>query len=166
MDAEVTLQGETMPVVVLTGLDAPDADALFTEVAQALRERGWVAPTFLEALRKREREFPTGLDFGRFHAALPHVDPEHVHTSALVVAVNRRPVTFQAMDNPARALSCRLAVFPMLRDATKQVPFLVAATGSLQQPGFYEQLSSAEDPEQVAALLRGALERANREEAG
>jgi galactitol PTS system EIIA component len=157
VESNVRLGDEAMPVLVLRGVAAGNAGELFALVGAELAGRGWVAPTFGQALVQRERQFPTGLDFGRFTAALPHADTEHARRSALAVVLTQEPVEFRAMDDPNRALACRLVIVPVLTDPGKQVPFLSATTTALQQPGFYEALIEAPDEEAVAGLLQRAF---------
>jgi len=154
MEWQTTIDGETMPILILWHLPVHDRDALFASIYRELLDRGWVRETFLEALKRREQEYPTGLNFGDFAVAVPHVDCEHVRQSALVVALAEQPVTFQAMDDASRALSCRLAILPALATADHQVAFLSAIVTGLQQPGFYQQIMAAASPEAVVELLK------------
>jgi PTS system galactitol-specific IIA component len=158
MEATVRLGGEAMPLLVLRDLAVADAHGLFGTVAAELGGRGWVGPDFAEALRRRERQFPTGLDFGGFSVALPHADVEHVRRTGLVLVVTAEPVAFRAMDNPDRSLACRLVLLPLLTDPDRQVPFLAALTTALQRPGFYEDLIEAASPEALAARLQRAFD--------
>jgi|GEM_PF-129138 PTS system galactitol-specific IIA component len=153
MEWQTTINGETMPVLILWHLPVRDRDELFAVVYQELLSRGWVRETFLAALQRREQEYPTGLDFGAFAVAVPHIDLEHVRRSALVIALTDQPVTFQAMDDASRPLRCRLAIFPVLAAAEHQVTFLSAVVTALQQPGFYNMIVEQESPEGVAGLL-------------
>lgn len=153
LEFQTTLNDVTMPVLVLWGLTAPDKDDLFAIVHDELLQRGWVHETYLEGVRQREQVYPTGLDFGDFAVALPHVDCEHVIRSALVMALVEEPLHFQAMDDPAQSLACRLAIFPVLASSGDQLIFLSAVTTALQQPGFYERIIQQESPEAAAAML-------------
>jgi PTS system galactitol-specific IIA component len=157
-DATLVLNDQELRLVVLRDVDAANTDDVFQAINSALHERGWVADTFLDALRRREEEFPTGIDFGGFSVALPHADPEHVREPGIVVATMRAPVTFQAMDDPSQALDCRLAVMPILTDAKNQVPFLAAITGSLQDRSFYQSLLDSGSDTEVADRLQAAFD--------
>ena len=153
MEFTTTLNGTTMPVLVLWQLHAPNKDALFAHVYQELYQRGWVHPTYLAAVKRREEEYPTGLDFGNFSIALPHIDTEHVIRSAMVVALLQEPLLFQAMDDPEQTLSCQLAIFPVLGETKEQVIFLSAVTTALQQAGFYDAIIGQPSAEKATDLL-------------
>jgi glycerol-3-phosphate dehydrogenase (NAD(P)+) len=153
MELQTTLNGVTMPVLVLWGLDARSKDELFSSVYHELLQRGWVRPSYLEAVKRREEQYPTGLDFGEFAVALPHIDIEHVIRSALVIALVKEPIAFQAMDNHEQALACQLAIFPVLASTGDQLAFLSAVTTALQHPGFYATIIEQTSPEAAAHLL-------------
>lgn len=147
MEFHTTLNGMTMPVLVLWQLPVTNKDDLFAIVFQELHQRAWVHSSYLEAVKQRELEYPTGLDFGDFAVAVPHIDMEHVIQSALVMVSLQQPVVFQAMDDPEQALPCRLAIFPVLSGTKDQVIFLGAVTTALQKPGFYTAIIEQTSPE-------------------
>ncbi|WP_376794552.1 PTS sugar transporter subunit IIA [Thermogemmatispora sp.] len=146
-----------MPVLVLWGLTASSKEELFARVHEELWRRGQVHPSYLAGVQERERQYPTGLDFGEFAVALPHVDFEHVIRPALVVALLSQPLPFQAMDDPTRQHLCQLAIFPVLTSGDTQLAFLQAVTCALQQPGFYARLISLQTPQEIAACLQSML---------
>ncbi len=153
MEFQTTINGTTMPVLVLWHVVAHTKDDVFSTVYQELRQRKWVHESYLEAVKRREQEYPTGLNFGDFSVALPHIDIEHVIRSALVMALLEEPVAFQAMDDPSQSLSCQLAIFPVLAATGDQLTFLQAVTTGLQKSGFYAQLTEQKSPEAAATLL-------------
>lgn len=145
------------PLVFVRDSEAVTREELFVEMAQALGEVGAVAPTFLPALTDREEQFPTGLDFGQFAVAIPHIDAEHVCTPGLVVCRLATAVTFRAMDRHDHGLLVRLTIWPLVIDPEQQVGLLGACLRLLQVPGNYELLQDG-DAAEVAVLLRGALD--------
>lgn len=69
---------------VLTVIDAHDSsrESLMAHVAEELRAKALVGDSFFPHSLDREAKFPTGVDFGGFRIAIPHIDPEHVRTRA------------------------------------------------------------------------------------
>ena len=78
---------------VLTVIDAHESsrESLMAHVAGELRAKALVGESFLPALLDREAKFPTGVDFGGFRIAIPHIDPEHVRTRASSCAATTAP---------------------------------------------------------------------------
>lgn len=128
------------PTLVVLDLDAASQADQFAAVATALGERGMVRESFGEALQARERAYPTGLNFGDFQIALPHVDPEHVTVPGLVVCRNSNPIDFMAMENHTLALPVRLSLWPIVTDPQRQVGLLAELLQLLGTPGVYGQL--------------------------
>jgi PTS system galactitol-specific IIA component len=152
-----TTESDPFDTILVMSSSAGTREDLFVEVNQHLVERGFVRATFLEALTKREHDFPTGVDFGHFAIAIPHIDPEHVVQPSALVCRSASPVTFRAMDNPDRELACRLTIWPLVTDPQTQVPLLSSVLRALQKPGVYEQL--VELPEdRVQKLMQAALQ--------
>jgi len=151
-----TNEPDAFDTILVMSSSARSREALFSEVNQVLVEDGFVHPTFLEALTKREDEFPTGVDFGQFAIAIPHIDPEHVIQPGALVCRSDGPVAFGAMDNPERQLACRLTIWPLVTDPQAQVPLLSSVLRALQKKGVYEQLVAL-PAEQVQTLMESAL---------
>ena len=54
-------------------------ESRYQQVAAKLLSRGWVKPSYEEALNKREDEFPTGVVSDYISIALPHANPENIN---------------------------------------------------------------------------------------
>lgn len=146
------------PRLVILDLDVATQADLFAAVAAALGEEGMVRASFVDALRERERAYPTGLDFGAFRIALPHVDPEHVNVPGLVVCRTGGPIDFMAMDDHDRPLSVELSLWPIVTDPQRQVGLLAELLQLLGVEGVYEQLlrGSHDDVRRTVADVLGA----------
>ena len=53
---------------------------------------------FIGMIKKREKEFPTGLETISMGIAVPHVDSEYAKDSALVLCRFAHPIKFYRMD--------------------------------------------------------------------
>lgn len=153
--------------LVVLDLDAVTQTELFTAVAMALGGQGMVRTTFGDALQARERAYPTGLDFGDFRIALPHVDPEHVSTPGLVVCRNSNPIAFMAMEDHSLPLPVRLSLWPIVTDPQRQVGLLAELLRLLGTQGVYAQLldGTHDDVQRVVADVLDATDSATRQDA-
>ena len=57
---------------------ANDYNDFFDKISDILYEKGYVKETFKNAIKKREEEFPTGLQVESLGIAIPHTDSLHV----------------------------------------------------------------------------------------
>lgn len=147
------MQDSKKPVVLVHEANAATQADLFNEVSELLKKRGAVESTFLNALKQREALFPTGLDFGDFAVAIPHIDPEHVRVPGLVVCRNSIPILFNAMDRHDRELEVRVTFWPLVVDPHEQVGLLAALLQFLQVDDNYERLSHG-NPNDVRMMIQ------------
>ena len=88
--------------LIFTDMDASSTNDIFEVLGGELVLAGYAKDGYVQALKEREDEFPTGLDVDGFGVAIPHTPPEHVNEVATAIAVLRDPVTFLEMgtDEP------------------------------------------------------------------
>ena len=67
--------------------EAADRDQVLTAMAHQLDESGVTNAGFLEALLKREENYPTGLPISG-GVAIPHTDPQYVTRDAVAVTTH------------------------------------------------------------------------------
>ncbi|MPZ54370.1 MAG: hypothetical protein GEU79_16865 [Acidimicrobiia bacterium] len=82
---------------ILLGVEASDAAALISEMADALVEAGMVGEGYGDRCLERERTDPTGLETIGACIAIPHAELAEGDTPAVAIARPRNPVTFGAM---------------------------------------------------------------------
>jgi PTS system galactitol-specific IIA component len=143
-----------VPSSVALHFDAEDSKDVISHLGKCLFDAGYVRKTFVDAALDRESRLPTGLPLsGDVNAAIPHTEVEHVMKPGLAMATLSAPVTFQNMVAPEEAVPCQL-VFVMALDQPKaQIEMLQEIAGILQNPVVISDLMSANDFEEVRAVL-------------
>ena len=96
--------------------NAGNSDALFEEVYGLLYSEGYVKKEFLAEVKKRERNYPTGLQMGNNNIALPHVDACYVQKNALVICKLKRPIKFKRMDENSQEIEVKIVFFLIISD--------------------------------------------------
>lgn len=130
-------------------------DVLEAVAALAL-ERGFVRPSFTQALVDRERDHPTGLPTP-VPVAIPHADTEHVLRPALAAVLLDPPVPFGEMGGAGGDVAVRLAVVLMVTDPARQVGLLSRLITALRRPDLGEVLADVEDPDGLARAVTSLL---------
>ena len=59
-------------------LDVENQEQFFEAVYKILLEKGFVKESFLQAIKEREKNYPTCLNIEPYPIAIPHVDPENI----------------------------------------------------------------------------------------
>lgn len=148
------MQDILFPECILTHVKAENKEDALRQLFQALNAAGKVRPSFFEAVLKREREYPTGLELEKWNAAIPHVTPDHVRSSAMGIAVLDTPVPFQRMDDDVETVDVKV-IFNIALDANgKQLDILQEIMGMVANADIMDRLAQAETPEQVISILK------------
>lgn len=76
-----------------------NSDQLFEFVDKKAKEKGLVLDGFLEAIKERERKYPTALPGTTIDIAVPHTDPEYIVDPFIAVLRCRNGVPFIQMGS-------------------------------------------------------------------
>ncbi|WP_333651968.1 PTS sugar transporter subunit IIA [Lacrimispora sp.] len=78
-------------------IEAENTDQVFEYMAGKLEEMGFVRPTFLEAIKKREKDYPTALGIEPYAVAIPHTDPDCIIRPFIAPIRLKKPVKWREM---------------------------------------------------------------------
>ncbi|MEU8822352.1 fructose-specific PTS transporter subunit EIIC [Streptomyces sp. NPDC048636] len=132
-------------------LSADTKEAAARSLAERMAAAGRVTDLdgFLADVAAREEQMPTGLDGG---IGIPHCRSAHVTEPTLAFGRSAARIDFGAADGPADLIF--LIAAPAGADSD-HLTILSGLARSLMDPSFTEALRSADEPERVAALVRG-----------
>jgi PTS system galactitol-specific IIA component len=118
---------------------------------------GYVNDGFVEATLAREAEMPTGLPLGTdYNAAIPHVDIEYVHQSALALATLKEPVIFYNMVDQQDEVPVSIVIMLALDQPKSQIEMLQSVAALLQQPDLIESIMKASTQQEILNYLKSA----------
>lgn len=144
-----------VPEAVCLNLEAKDCFGVIRAVGEKLLHAGYVHPTFTEAALVREKNIPTGLPLnGKFNAAIPHTDIEHVIKPGVGLATLKTPVVFMNMVSPEEPVEAQLIFVLALEQPKSQIEMLQEIAGVLQDPSVVEGLMQAQSLTDVYAALK------------
>ena len=144
-----------VPEAILLNLEAENAADVIRAIGDKFLQAGYVQPTFVNAALEREKNTPTGLPLGgKFNAAIPHTDIEHVIKPGVGLATLRKPVVFMNMVSPEEPVEAQLVFVLALEQPKSQIEMLQEIAGVLQTPDVVEALMSARNLEEVHAALK------------
>ena len=144
-----------VPGAVCLKLEAVDAGDVIRAIGQKLLQAGYVHPTFTDAALDREKNIPTGLPLGgRFNAAIPHTDIEHVIRPGVGMATLTKPVVFMNMVSPEEPVEAQLVFVLALEQPKSQIEMLQEIAGVLQNPTVVDALVAAGSIEDVYTALK------------
>ncbi|NPV69221.1 MAG: PTS sugar transporter subunit IIA [Firmicutes bacterium] len=145
------------PALVRVGLQVSSSDQVLDELSTLLEQNGAVKPSYRQAVRERERLYPTGLPTREVGVAIPHADAQHVLKPAIALATLVNPVRFACMGNPDTPVDVGVVLMLAVKDAGGQVGILQKLVEVFQAPGFLLELRSQPDSTAAASMLEARL---------
>lgn len=115
------------PELVFLDYDVRDRLHLFDTLGAELKTRGYVKDSWLDAIKEREENYPTGLPCQAINVAIPHTEPEHLNKPYIAIVRPRHPVDFRGMGGMCEHVPAELIVnLGLLAHADEQVAALQA----------------------------------------
>lgn len=141
--------------LVFTNLEVHDFSSTIQTMGFEMENLGYVEDTFVEAVIKRERSFPTGLELADYSIAIPHTDPEHVRKSGVAIATLNRPVMVHSMIDPQKRIEVRFIVLMAIKDPKGQLAMLSKLMGFFQDVETLKLLEAAQKKEEILHVISG-----------
>lgn len=111
--------------VILFHQDIATQDEIFEKLNENLLAKGVVKDGFLAAVKKREKNFPTGLKLeSGFGVAIPHTDPEFVNEDQIGFMSLNKPIQFRQMGSDTEVVEAKMIFILCLKEAHKQLDML------------------------------------------
>lgn len=98
------------PELVFFDFEASDRFDFFDKLGAELSAKGYIEDSWFEAIKMREKNYPTGLDCPSIKVAIPHTDPEHLIKPYIAVIKPKQPIVFEGMAGMASEVPTELIV--------------------------------------------------------
>lgn len=143
--------------LMFPALRVRDRDELLDKLGGAVVAAGFARDDYVDGLKAREREYPTGLPISG-GVAIPHTSAEYVTTNTIVAASLTEPVTFAEMGGADDSeVSVSTVFLLVIADSTQQVKVLGKLIRALQNAEFVKSVHDAVDRPTMASLLEQAV---------
>ncbi|MCC0635279.1 MULTISPECIES: PTS sugar transporter subunit IIA [unclassified Clostridioides] len=134
-------------------LEANDYESIIRELGNKMYQKKYVKNTYINAVLKREKTLPTGLNIGEMCVAIPHTDSQHVNESNVAVGILKNPVKFNSMIDPTDKLDVELVFLLAVKNPDSQVKLLKDLMSVFQNIKLLRDIKNASTKEEVAELL-------------
>ncbi|UDN59781.1 PTS sugar transporter subunit IIA [Clostridioides sp. ES-S-0010-02] len=139
--------------LISLGLEANDYESIIRELGNKMYQKKYVKNTYINAVLKREKTLPTGLNIGEMCVAIPHTDSQHVNESNVAVGILKNPVKFNSMIDPTDKLDVELVFLLAVKNPDSQVKLLKDLMSVFQNIKLLRDIKNASTKEEVAELL-------------
>ena len=96
--------------------DAQHANDIFDQLGGCFVKEGYSRSDYVEALKQREAQFPTGLDINGFGVAIPHTDAGYVLHETEGIMTLKQPVTFIQMGSDDTQVAVKVVFMLAIAD--------------------------------------------------
>lgn len=104
-------------------------------------------------VKKREDNFPTGIQLEDFAVAIPHTDAEYVKEEFIAVAVFKEPVKFSSMEDASAILDVRAAFMLGLNQPHSQLEVLTELMGIFQDKERMAKIINSSSKEELENII-------------
>lgn len=140
--------------LIIPSLDASTFEDVMKEVGGVLIKEGYAKDSYIDALIKREKEFPTGLDINGVGVAIPHTDVSHVNEAATAIAVLNNPVKFIQMGTDDESVDVSLVFMLAVVNPSAHIDHLNRILSIIQDTEVLKQLLEVKDKNQIINIIK------------
>lgn len=143
--------------LILLDVKIESREKLLNKMADNLKRLQFVRNTFIDALNKRELEFPTALQTHGFGVAIPHTDPEHVKQQAISIAVLNKPVEFTHMGTKNQKVLVNIVFMLAIKQADSQLDLLQKLMELFQKEEVLKKIKFCKSKSKIVDLIKKEL---------
>lgn len=129
-------------------------DAL-ESLAKELVKSGACKAGFVEAILKREAEFPTGLETeSNIGVALPHAEAEHVNENSALVAILKDGLEFRSMGFPENKVNVKLIIMLAISEPEGHLEILQKLSELLTNGELLQKVANSKDKKFLSEVFQ------------
>lgn len=134
-------------------MEVQSVEEYFNKMAEKLVLLGYVENSFLEAVKTREKKFPTALPIKPFSVAIPHTDPLHIKKPFIAATRLRSPVKWKEMGNNEIEQDVKFVFMLGLHREDDHIKLLQLLIDNFQREDLMDRFSNAETKEEYMKLI-------------
>lgn len=143
--------------LVFRNIKGKNQQEILAYLSGQLFEKGYVKEEYIQAIQKREQQYPTGLPSTPPGIAIPHANFELVNKTTLAIATLAEPVDFYNMEETDQTLKIRIVIMMAIGEPHGQVEMLQKIVGIIQDELVRVKMIHAKSDEELLQLLAQAV---------
>lgn len=140
--------------LIALNLEAESSDDIFEELGGRLIREGYCKESYIEALKERERNYPTGIDLQGINFAMPHTDRNHVNKTGFAIGVLNKPVHFYHMGTNDQDVMVSLVIMLAVENPEAHLAVLDRLISLFNQQEIRNSLMTAQKPLDIIQLFK------------
>ncbi|WPC18288.1 PTS sugar transporter subunit IIA [Pediococcus inopinatus] len=134
----------------------------FSQVVDKLSEnlisKNLVENSYPQAVKEREKEFPTGLPTEPIGVAIPHTDPQYVKRNTVSIGILKVPIEMTIMGSSSDKVNISIIMLLSLAQANKQLNILQRIMTVVQDQDMLKKFETESDEEVAKHIQKAILE--------
>lgn len=140
--------------LIIPDLEAESSEDVFQQMGSKMISEGYCKDTFVEALKERESEFPTGINMGDIGIAIPHTNKQHVKKGGIAIGILKDPVHFYQMGTTDEPVEAKLIFMLAVENPKAHLEFLQRILVVLQDQNVLQKIMQTKDKQQVISIIK------------
>lgn len=139
--------------LIYVDYECTDQKDFFRTISNNSIVKNYIKEGFLEAITEREKNFPTGLDFGKYKIAIPHTNPEYIEKEGIVFIHPKEKIVFRDMGLDSIDLEVDFILLLLVKNSGGQIQLLENIMDMFSNEDLLDQLIKERDKENIYSLL-------------
>lgn len=131
-------------------------NSLFEEFGKVLIIKEYVSSDYIEAIKDREKLYPTGISTSSYAVAIPHVDAKYAKTNTMYVITSKDGIEFEDSEED-RNINAKIIFGIIIKSHDSHIDFLVQISRLIQDENLLEQIYTAKDAKEMKCILEDYL---------
>lgn len=140
--------------LIFTDVEAKNTDDVFDQMGGALTKAGFGKEGYVQGLKDREAEYPTGLNIDGLGVAIPHTPVDYVNASATSIGILKNPVEFVEMGTDDDRVQVKIVFMLCVSDPNAHLEQLQRIIGIIQDKTVMQKLTEVKDPEEIIEIIK------------
>ena len=140
--------------LIVPDLEAKSSDEVFEKLGGLFIVEGYCKDTYIDALKDREKDFPTGVNMGSIGIAIPHTDKQHVIKGGVAIGVLKEPVHFFQMGTTDEPVEVKLVFMLAVEDPKEHLVFLQRILAVLQDQDVLAKIMKTGDKKKIVEIIK------------
>lgn len=141
------------PKTIFHSMEAKSVEDVFEKLGSAMIQEGYAKTSYIEALKEREDEFPTGLDINGVGVAIPHTGIEHVYKTGIGIATLKEPIEFIQMDSDEEVM-CKIIFMLCIKNPKTHIYQLQRIIEIIQDQDVLKEIQEASTTEKIITIIK------------
>ncbi|AZO94763.1 PTS sugar transporter subunit IIA [Halocella sp. SP3-1] len=143
--------------LVEINLDLNNKEEVILRLSDCMLKKGFVKEGYKEAVLKREKEVPTGLQGAYINFAIPHTEAKYVNKAAIAVGLLKNKVNFFNMNDYEKEIEVSLVILLAINDPSRQIGVLQSLIDMMQSEKIVKEILQSDSSNNLAKLLEENL---------